>query len=478
MPAIIQKNFSLRDRLLFTATLVLFVFLGLMGLVLDRAFQQSAEESLCERLLVQIYGLLSVVEMEADGLMLPELLQEPRFNNPGSGLFALVLDKNGRELWRSPSALDLELRQQDRISLYSDLEPGKERFGRVEQPDNGQKFFLSYKILWQGSAETTTPYTFVVIQNMAAFDVVIASYRSNLWGWLVAVVVVLIIMQGLVMTWGLLPLRRLAEDLKAIEDGKQEYLDGNYPAEITGVTHNLNLLLASERQQREKYRTTLADLAHSLKTPLAILRGAAVQPGEQPQSALKQGNNLRVIDIQKKITDIQQTIDEQVVRMDQIVGYQLERAVIRSSTLVKAPIAVEGTVRKLVVALEKVYLEKGIKIVLDSAVNGCFLGDERDFLEVLGNLIDNACKYGCRQVNVSVNLQPDTALTLIIEDDGQGIEENQRDQILTRGLRLDSQESGQGIGLAIVVEIVERYGGSIAFGESILGGLKVKLALP
>ena len=242
------------------------------------------------------------------------------------------------------------------------------------------------------------------------------------------------------MKWGLSPLDDLAGDLKAIEDGRQDYLDGDYPAEIAGVTRNLNLLLSSERQQREKYRTTLADLAHSIKTPLAILKGTA---------------NQLVYEDADKASDIQETIDEQVARMDQIVGYQLQRAVTDSTQLIKKSILVQPIVVKLIETLKKVYREKNLEIEVN--LQECtFFGDERDLMEVLGNIIDNACKYGRQHIRVEVGHQKDIDLVIVVEDDGNGISVKDRSRILNRGLRLDSQEAGQGLGLAIVIEIVER----------------------
>ncbi|MDG1910563.1 MAG: hypothetical protein P8I81_17060, partial [Pseudomonadales bacterium] len=230
-------------------------------------------------------------------------------------------------------------------------------------------FFSSYRVLWQISSEIQNPYTFVVVETMVPFKSEVNEFRNSLWGWLLGMMLILILLQAVVMNWGLSPLKQVANDLKSIEDGERETLDGDYPAEIEGVTRNLNLLLATERQQREKYRTTLADLAHSLKTPLAILSGLSR-------------------DVPLKVE-----IDEQIARMNQIVAYQLERAVVRSSGLIKNAIAIKPVVQKLVDAMKKVYADKQVVISTDLADHD-FFGDERDLMELLGNLIDNACKYG------------------------------------------------------------------------------------
>jgi two-component system sensor histidine kinase PhoQ len=424
-----------------------------MGFVLDRAFQQSARQSVQEKLLIHIYGLLAVSD-ETDGeLFLPEELQEPQFNNLGSGLYGMVLDDKGQELWQSPSSLDLQLSPVHNNSLYTDLKTGIQKFGRADVAEESL-FYLSYKILWQGAGEQTTPYIYVVLENMAPYDNEIAGFRNSLWGWLVAVVVALIVVQGLIMNWGLRPLRSLANDLKAIEDGHQDHLEGEYPEEIDGVTRNLNLLLSSERQQREKYRTTLADLAHSLKTPLAILQSA-------PEK------------------DIQDTLHEQVARMNEIVSYQLQRAVATSSNLIRKSIAVKPVVEKLIAAIERVYESKGVQI--EPTIMDCdFFGDERDLMELLGNVIDNACKYGNGRVKLEVGtpLGKESGLVIVVEDDGDGIAASDKERVLRRGERLDTQEAGQGIGLAVVNEIVARYSGNIELHDSILGGAKVKVTLP
>ena len=455
---ILAKSYSLRERLLFTAAIVLFLFLGLMGLVLDQAFQRTAEQSEAEKLRIQIYGLLSVTEVTAGTLFLPEALQEPRFNSPGSGLFALVLDTDGKELWRSPSAVALELNSDEVARLHKGLVPGMDKFDLLESQS---VFSLSYKILWLGAGEEATEYTFVVLETLDAYRNEISSFRNNLWGWLGIVVIALIAIQSVAMKWGLKPLGELASDLKAIEDGERDYLDRAYPKELAGVTRNLNILLSSERQQREKYRTTLADLAHSLKTPLAILKGSANQLGYDGKDA---------------IPDIQQTIDDQVDRMDQIVGYQLERAVASSSNLIKKAIDVAPIVEKLVTAMNKVYQRKEMDIQLN--LQPCtFFGDERDFMELLGNVVDNACKYGETTVRIDIAKPAGADVEIVVEDDGAGIPAADREKVLARGTRLDTKQQGQGIGLAVVVEIVDRYGGKIQLEDSLLGGTRVVINL-
>ena len=257
------------------------------------------------------------------------------------------------------------------------------------------------------------------------------------------------------MSWGLAPLAQVARDLHAIEEGRQDALQGEYPAEIAGVTRNLKLLLASERAQRERYRTTLADLAHSLKTPLAILRNEASTLGVAAPSTA--------------------TIDEQVERMDQIVGYQLERAVSKAEGPVRTAFDAAIVAAELVAALKKVYPETRIDLVSPDAAPA--YGDERDYMEVLGNLLDNACKYGAGRACLAIE-SSGSSIRFVVGNDGAPIPEARRGHILERGARLDTAESGQGIGLAVVREIVDRYDGKLEIGVSHLGGAEVLVTLP
>lgn len=457
-----MKPLSLRSRLLLVATLVLLLFLGLMGVVLDQAFRRSAEQGVSERLLLHIYGLLATTEETLDGeVFLPEVLQEPDFNRLGTGLYAIVLDASDDELWRSESALDISLAASAVSSIAHDLPPGEPRFGSVMSQAGEPLFFLSYRVLWQGSGDAVTPFTYVTLQTLDTYRGEVTGFRNNLWGWLVAVIVALVLVQAAVMSWGLSPLRRLASDLKRIEDGEQDYLQGGYPEEIEGVTRNLNLLLSAERQQREKYRTTLADLAHSLKTPLAILKGTA--------SSMEHGAS---------VESTRATVDEQVSRMDDIVSYQLGKAVTSSPGIIRRSIAVEPILERLVAAMKKVYAHRDLDISL-SASEGDFFGDERDLMELLGNVVDNACKYGRHQVKISSEQATGREqLRVVIEDDGPGIPESDRLLVLERGARLDTVAPGQGIGLAVVKDIVDRYGGQITIDGSSLGGARFEILLP
>ena len=443
---------SLRVRMLLSATLVLVVFLGVLGGVVDNAFRQSAGQAVSERLQLHIYALIaaSVEDDKGDAvdLYLSTELQEPGFNAMGSGLFGFVFTPDGNEVWRSGSALDLELGDLGKGVLLAQNTAGVATFSELPAAGRGPLFYLTYPIIWESDLGDAR-FVYVVLQDFAPYRNEVATFRESLWGWLIAAVVVLVGLQAAIMYWGLLPIAGLEHDLKAIEEGRQEYLIGHYPTEITGVTRSLNLLLSEERAQRERYRTTLADLAHSLKTPLAILKAEAEKP-------------------EQTVGEVAAAMDQQVTRMTEIVSYQLERAVSSSSKLFRNSTPIGPVIEKLVTAIRKVYKEKNIEF-LEEVSDADFPGDERDLMELLGNLLDNACKYGLGKVRLVAGVV-EGKVQLSVEDNGSGIPEFDRDRVLERGLRLDSRESGQGIGLAIVAEIVDRYNGEIEIRNSLLGG--------
>jgi len=470
---------SLRSRLLITATVVLFVFLGLTGIVLDQAFRSSAERGESEKLLVQIYGLLAAAEASTTGLYLPDQLQEPGFNQLGSGLYGIVSDATGNELWRSPSALDLELSDAQIKEISTTIKTGEQVFGMLKTAVGVDLFYFSYGILWQNNNNSTASYVFTSLETTRSVDAEINSFRKNLWIWLGGAVLVLIIVQAFVMSWGLSPLRRLAEDLKLIESGESDYLKGKYPAEIDGVTRNLNLLLTNERTQRERYKTTLADLAHSLKTPLAILKASAgtldsktSDLQETNQDAMDAGGSR-----DDKLMEIMRTIDIQVDRMDQLVSYQLQRSVVASPDLIRKSFAVEPLIKNLINAMKKVYEERDLNVSL--SIEDCnFFGDERDLMEIMGNLVDNACKYGNGRLEIQARNSDDGEQFLFrVDDDGPGIPQQIRDKVLQRGMRADTSEAGQGIGLAVVADIVDSYDGEIGILDSPLGGAQIQVRI-
>lgn len=437
---------SITGRLIIGSVLLLALFLSVSGWFLEGSHRRSLEAAEAERLRLQLFTLLAQAEYD-ETLQLPADLIEDRYNQTNSGLYARVTDANGDVLWLSPSTVALPATVT--AAAPTPLQPGEHQFTR-----RGRLYTLAWQVIWATEEGEEIPLQFTVMETAAPLEAEVAVYRRNLAFWLGGSALLLLLFQALVLEWALRPLRRLAGEVAAIEAGNADQLGDDYPREVRPVTSNLNALLGSERLRRERVRNTLADLAHSLKTPLAVLRGA--EPGEPGYPAL---------------------VSEQSRQMEQIINYQLQRASGGSHQLLKM-VAVAPLVKRLRDSLQKVYAEKSLDITLDIAPECRFRGDERDLLEVIGNLMDNACKYGAHRIVVRTEGGAPKTLRLRVEDDGPGIPSDDRQHSLLRGMRLDQLSPGQGLGLAVAADIVESYRGWLEIGESDLGGARVTVTLP
>jgi len=445
---------SINSRLLLSLTLFVALSLGLSGYALDRAFRNSVETGLEEKLKANFYALLADTDAEQSELVMPGLLQDPLFNRIESGLYAVINNQDGEELWRSPSAITLS-------SLP--INTAETGLFQISQPDNNSDYYqLSYGIIWELENGEERQYHVHLLQSAKPVIAEMNEFRTVLWQWFSAIGIILLLIQGAIMRWGLRPLRNLAQELHAIEGGQQEHLKGEYPSELENVTQNLNLLIENERRQRQRYRDTLADLAHSLKTPLAILRGLGSKTNDDPE--------------QRK------NLDEQITRMDEIVSHQLQRASSKATTvantLAMQPVALASLSDKLLRTLNKVYADKQVRSENRIDENISLRADERDLLEALGNLLDNAFKACQQQVCISAKLSDQKTLLICIEDDGDGIPEQQRQSVLKRGSRADTQHPGQGIGLTVAQDILNTYQAHLHIDKSELGGAKIQIAFP
>lgn len=304
-------------------------------------------------------------------------------------------------------------------------------------------------MLWPTQAESVE-LTFSVITDLRSFDKQVNRYRASLWGWLGAMAVLLLCSQAIILHWGLSPLRKVGRELNHIETGQQRQIEAQYPQEIKQLTDNINLLLEQERQQKIRYRDAMGNLAHSLKTPLAVLQ-VNLQAGAQQQD--KQG------------------MQEQLDRMDMIVKYQLQWAV-SADTKQGTRVNLLSTIERLLNSLQKVYADNAIavQVIVDSSLN--FRGDEGDLMEVLGNLLENAFKWTRQKIIIKAE-QRENHLFISIDDDGVGLAPEKVDELLQRGVRADQSTAGHGIGLSIVKNIVQAYGGELKIGKSHLGGARV-----
>ncbi len=450
---------SINSRMLIAASIILFSFLGVTGVTLEGSFRVSTEASFKERLQVHLNALIAAAEQESDGsFRLLHALPEPRFFTERSGLYAKIIGNEGTVVWSSVSMNDIT------IPIQPGLGRGEGRYQYLLASSGEPVLTYSLGLTWGENEKFKEGYTFAVAESVVRFNQQFNEFRQNLWAWLGGVTLILLIMLTVILRWGLAPLREVAEDLQDIEAGRHHELRGKYPKELRGLTDNLNALIRTNREHEERYQASLGDLAHSLKTPLAVLRGA-VEVTNQP------------------IGQLQSIVEEQVQRMDQIVQYQLQRAATSGRTALMAPVDLEAMTHKIVTAMDKVYAEKGLQCHINIEAGMEFRCQEGDMMELLGNLVDNAFKWAKQRIEIYIrrdDLENRTApgLLVMICDDGPGIEEKDLDTVLARGGRLDPATSGHGLGLAMVQNIVELYQGELRINRARLGGAQVTLWLP
>jgi len=429
---------------------VLVIFMVLTAIALERAIVKRALRAEEDGLQLLIYSLLGAVDRDDSGLGLRvsnDRLFEPSLITRNSGLYALLYDRDKREIWRSES-ISTTFPAIDRIGL------GDWQFEILEH-DARPYFRLGFAIQWPDVKDRLQRYDVVVWRAADDYLGQLDRFRQILWTWLMVTTLLLLLVMYLVTRWSLRPLIKVGLEVKAIEDQKQSGFELSYPDEIKPLTENLNILLKREQYQRQRYRNAMEDLAHSLKTPLAVLTGLSDQPGiSQPQL---------------------ETLREQTERMNQIVSYQLQKAAKVADIRINKPVDLAQIIGKLLSALEKVYQEKAMAVQCHLPDQILLRMDEGDCLEVVGNLLDNAFKYGHRNIVVTGRELDEKYTSLTIEDDGEGLPVAEIERILNRGTRLDEATEGQGIGLAVVADIVESYNIEMKFAAAEHGGLEVSL---
>lgn len=438
---------SLRARLLLAASAVLLAFIGLCGWGLETAFRNSAQAAEQDRLQGMVYALLGAADQDDSGRLTvnPDTLPDPRLRQPQSGLEAALLDEAGGELWRSPSAAGA-------LPVIIGPEVGRTRLERIGESG---PFVLAYGLRWIGTDQVPRRYTVAIVEEPDAYDEQLGIFRQTLWAWLLASALALILALLLVQYWGLLPLKKLVGELRAVELGNRPQIDNSYPRELEPLTGALNAMIRSERSQLARYRNALGDLAHSLKTPLAVLRGHS--------GSLQQADR--------------EAVDEQLNRMQEIVDHQLGRAALAGRRALAQPVPLAPIAHQIEIAIGKVYIEKGLQITLSVSPIVQLRADRGDMYELIGNLLDNAAKWARREVTLAADMS-DIGILIRVEDDGPGFPP-EPDRLLGRGVRADSRTPGQGLGLAAVAEMVTLYEGTIELGRSeSLGGARVDVRIP
>lgn len=450
--------YSLSSRLLISVSVLLLLFFGVTIAVLDSAFTEAGEQARRDILDGHLVALLAAAEPDDNAeLALPARLGEPRFGQIGSGLYGELRNDSGVIIWRSKSALGL--------NIPGDVVPelGNQLFTRESLMDDTPLLTLSLAVDWEFDDGSSKSYVFKVAESLDSFNAQVAKFRGQLFGWFGAVAATMLLAFSFLLRGLMKPLRKIEAEIGEIEIGDRVSLSNQFPTELTGVARNMNLLIESERARSDRYRHTLDNLAHSLKTPLAGMR--ALLGGKRSQ-------------------DFGERLNDQIDRMDEIVRYQLRKpAAVAADNLVRQSVPVEKEIGRLIDGLRKVYHEKAPQFDVSIDRGMQFRGDTGDFLELAGNLLDNACKWCEQRVRISVvpsigGQDIASGMVLSVSDDGPGIPQDAADALLQRGMRLDESTPGHGIGLAVVKDIAHSYGGQLSIQTSKLGGAEITVSIP
>ncbi|GAA6183833.1 ATP-binding protein [Aliiglaciecola sp. NS0011-25] len=408
-------------------------------MTLEQAYTDSLSQSMLEQLRVQSLTLISEFEMVDGEPEMPEQLFNDKLNIPGSGLYAFI-KINDDVVWQSLSTLNWSEQPQLDAPII-----GKEIF-LAEFSLDADYFLYSYTAEFEGNVDFE-PVSFFIVQDKLTFEKERDAFSNTLWYWLGFLALLLLIVLIASLNMALSPINTLIGQIKKTEEGDIERLQQTYPPELEKLKRSINHLLDTEQQQRSRYKNSLSDLAHSLKTPLAVLAGNP----NLPSSA-----------------------NEPLSQINNIIQRQLKRAVAGAGSGWDQAVSVLPIVQKLQSAMAKVHADKDLSISLQIPENCQFKGDQTDLMELLGNLMDNACKAAKSKVKVSAQ-QTNKLLRITVEDDGNGIEPQHRQELLHRGKRLDSYQEGQGIGMAVVTDLISAYHGKMEITDSTLGGAKIEM---
>ena len=426
---------SLRHRILLGSFLWLSLILLSAAIFLPEAVRRYLHDQLTEQATLHLDELSSLVEFTPEGVLTVQgRLSDPRFRKPYSGWYWQV--QSGDQVLRSRSLWDARF-----------------DIGAGESPDNQDLLFSNRQLTfsWQ-----TSPIQLTIAMDSQPTEQTFDVLTDGLMLALLAIGISAMLLIALQIHWSLRPMSTLQADLKSVRQGEVDRLSGQYPDEVQPVVDDLNRLLFHYGELLERARHHTGNLAHALKTPLAVIvNETATLPENQ-----------------------QQVLNSALEQLQNRINYHLARArMAGTSKILAVDSCPADVVDALAMVFEKAYASRDIVVIneLDDRVRVAV--EVRDLEEMLGNLLENAFKWATSQVRVYAE-QTDTSLWLFIDDDGPGLLPEQMNIVLQRGVRLDEQTPGSGLGLNIVHDIIISYGGVLALATSRSGGLQVQLRLP
>jgi signal transduction histidine kinase len=438
---------SVRARLGVGLVLSLVGLLGLQWLVVNTAIRSLAENYVASRLAHDTARVLAILTFTSDGRpVLPASHFTPGYHQPFSGYYYEIVTAKGHAL-RSRSLWDADL-------APPLLAPGQARRIHDRGPKEQRLLMLASGFQKQGHF-----VTIAVAEDLAPLEEELGQFERRYLLVSSIILLILIAAQQWIVRLGFQPLQQVRQEMARLERGEISQLDEAVPTEVRPLVQEMNRLLAVMEQRLQRSRNALGNLAHALKTPLTLVMQLASQ------------------DELTAVPQVRAQLLKQTEILRRRLEHELRRARLAGAAMPGRRLVLAEELPALVDVVRRVHQDKRLAVECRIPPQAVFVGDREDILELLGNLLDNACKWARYHVLVTVQDQP--GLAVRIEDDGQGCPLEVRKQLAERGVRIDESTTGHGLGLAIVRDIVEQYGGDMGFGRSHqLGGFQVCVTLP
>jgi signal transduction histidine kinase len=456
-----MRGSSLATRLFLSATAWLVVILVITGIILSSVYRDATERAFDRRLNLYLRTLIAEVATPDEP---PDhqfqSLGEPLFELPLSGWYWQITrtDSEKAETRASRSLWDKKLPKLDERG--ADITAAGVRLGYVDGPE-GQSLRMVERPVDLGS---DGKFLVSVAGDASEIFDETRSFDYYLGGTFAALGIVLLLTTLFQVRFGLAPLKRISDSIADIRSGRAERLEGEFPVEIAPLARETNALIDANREIVERSRTHVGNLAHAIKTPLSVIVNEAAAHGVDPFAT--------------------KVLEQADVMRDQVARH-LERARIAARlTVIGTVTDVAPTIEALRRTMEKLHRDRDVGIEAEADAHARFRGERQDLEEMVGNLVDNACKWAASRVFIEARVERPVepgagpVLRVIVDDDGRGLSAAERAQASRRGQRLDESKPGSGLGLSIVVDLAALYGGSLSLGNAPIGGLRAELVLP
>ncbi|MCB0326246.1 MAG: HAMP domain-containing histidine kinase [Bdellovibrionales bacterium] len=397
----------------------------------------------------QIYSLIGSINVSENEIETSnDIFLQADFFDDQHRRYAYVLDEGDQVLWASSKVYN-------QLILSSDIDVNRWEFFR-DRSSPDYSFVLAHKVSWVLPSGQDKQLVMVIYESPTSFASKLRSFRQRLWIFLLIMAGLIVIIQMILIQWGLRPLAKISNQLELVRSGEQNNIEGQYTYELDQVRQSINEFIAQEQIQFQQLTQSMRNLSHSVKTPLAILK--------------------TLLDNEASIADQRKIYLQQLHSIESTTQYYLNQAQLERSRVFTPPISIVPELQRMITSISKLSPQKEIMLSVDSSMDPKVRMSRDEIYECFGNLIENAQKYSRSKVTLSIRIQA-SDLLIYIDDDGPGIDAGIREKIFERGYRVDENIEGQGLGLSISKQIIEKARGQINVETSPFGGCRIRVVL-